>query len=197
MQSNASVKLYDLNSILSLASNEVRGIYESFYKAFRRPMKEVGLTDIFMLITRDKAKAIGKEVALKLMSNENENGADFSFTIHETPSSSSQVFFQAKVAKRKGDNVFCDFLYESKKTNHGVTVLEYQNLLLAGYAKSKKADAYYIVYDYETVWWVNAFALAKWFDEGGFKDPSDDQICIEAFNNLARRSFFEAMQDSK
>ncbi|KLO89409.1 uncharacterized protein LW93_1468 [Fusarium fujikuroi] len=189
---STSVTDQDLNSILSAGSNAVQDIYKRFGTYFPgQKMREVGLTDIFMVIAQEKAENENKNVKFGRSYNENTTGSDFEVMVN----GGYRVFFQAKIGKKLGKETYSDFLYESKRTVNGQTILEYQNLLLAEYAKQQGAHAYYVIYDEKAVWWINATALGNWLGKSGVTG-SNNEICLAAFKELAKTSYLDAYLDA-
>ncbi|KAF5640412.1 hypothetical protein F52700_3562 [Fusarium sp. NRRL 52700] len=185
MVSTAVTTQEELNKILSAGSQSVMDIYQRFRKQFPgQRMKEVGLTDVFMMVAQENSPT---GVKFELRYDENQTGCDFQVTFN----GDCQVFFQAKVAKKQGNNTYANFLYESKRDD----LPDYQNVLLAEYAKKNKTAAYYIIYDEKEVSWVNAIVLQNWILKTGNLPREETQVCIAAFKALARTSYIDALND--
>ncbi|EWG44730.1 hypothetical protein FVEG_15711 [Fusarium verticillioides 7600] len=182
----------ELDEILSAGSNNVREIYARFRHVFpTKSMKEIGLTDIFLMTAQGTARDANKAVNFEWMSEENKYGCDFSVEFNNGVLANHKVYFQAKVVQKDGPGDYCDFLYESKRKDGKETILEYQNLLLANFAQKNNTEAYYVIYDDTAVYWVNAIALKNWLDRSGVHG-TDMGICIRAFTVLAKTSYLAA-----
>ncbi|KAF5601775.1 hypothetical protein FPCIR_2209 [Fusarium pseudocircinatum] len=191
LSTSVTVTDEDLNKILGAASKEVQNIYQRFQTKFPNlQMREVGLTDLFILRAQETADQEKKPVKFDLSKNENQKGSDFELTIN----GGRQIFFQAKILKSSSKGLYGDFLYESKKKVDDQVILEYQNLLLVECARKNNTQAYYVIYEDKTVRWVNAAALANWLGGSG-KTGSNVAISVEAFENLAKASYLEATKD--
>ncbi|KAF5671917.1 hypothetical protein FDENT_10763 [Fusarium denticulatum] len=185
----------ELDEIFLAGSTSVQQIYQQFRHVFpTKLMKEIGLTDIFLMTAQGTAHNTNKNVKFEWMSKENKYGCDFSVEFNNGISQNHKVFFQAKVVQNDGQGNYCDFLYESKRKDGDKTILEYQNLLLANFAKESNTEAYYVIYDATAVYWVNATALKNLFNSGGVHG-TDMGICIQAFTVLAKTSYLAAKDD--
>ncbi|KXH49591.1 hypothetical protein CNYM01_05905 [Colletotrichum nymphaeae SA-01] len=184
----------ELNIILSAGSNAVTNAYQLFRLVFPgRSMMEIGLTDTFLMQAQAVASAHGKDAFFEWTNNENITGSDFMVQVNQSQMKDKcNVLFQAKVAKTAEGGTYADFFYESAKTIGRVKVWDYQNILLANYAKKNGCEAYYVIYDVKEVRWVNVFALAKWFDENDKEKMTNVKYLIDAFKALAKTSFLEA-----
>ncbi|KXH44479.1 hypothetical protein CSIM01_08765 [Colletotrichum simmondsii] len=189
----------ELNMMLSAGSEAVTSAYKQFRLVFReRSMMEIGLTDTFLMQAQTVASGHGKDAFFEWSNNENVTGCDFAVTVNSHQTNESQqtngysILFQAKVAKTAEGGTYADFFYESAKTIGRVKVWDYQNILLANYAKKNGFEAYYVIYDVKEVRWVNVFALATWFDENDKEKMTNVNYLIKTFNALAKTSFTEA-----
>ncbi|KAI3534472.1 hypothetical protein CSPX01_12089 [Colletotrichum filicis] len=90
-------------------------------------MMEIGLTDTFIMHAQMEYSSQGKDAFFEWSNDENETGS--------------------KVAKTTEDGTYADFFYESAKTIGRVKVQDYQNILLAKYAKENGFEAYIRKYE--------------------------------------------------
>ncbi|KAK1543170.1 hypothetical protein CPAR01_03803 [Colletotrichum paranaense] len=198
------VSLQELSMLLSAGSEAVTNAYQQFRLVFQeRSMMEIGLTDTFLMQAQTVASGNGKDAFFEWSNNENVTGCDFAVTVnsHQTngphQTNGYSILFQAKVAKTAEGGTYADFFYESAKTIGRVKVQEYQNILLANYAKKNKFEAYYVIYDVKEVRWVNVFALARWFDQTDKTKMTNVDYLIDAFKALAKTSFLEAREETE
>ncbi|KAG7074783.1 hypothetical protein JMJ76_0011253 [Colletotrichum scovillei] len=167
----------ELIMMLSAGSKAVTTAYQSFRSVFReRSMMEIGLTDTFIMHAQVLFSSEGKDAFFEWSNNENVTGCDFAVTVNSHQTNGYGILFQGLSAKTIGR----------------VKVQEYQNILLANYAKKNKCEAYYVIYDVKEVRWVNVFALAKWFDGNDKGKMTNVEYLIKTFNALAKTSFTEA-----
>ncbi|EXF85390.1 hypothetical protein CFIO01_04398 [Colletotrichum fioriniae PJ7] len=133
----------ELNAILSAGSNAVTNAYQQFRLVFPgRSMMEIGLTDTFITQAQMLSSGNTKDAFFEWSNNENITGSDFVVKVNKNQTTDKfDVLFQAKVAKKEGQDTYADFLYESTKTIGRVKVMEYQNILLAQYAKETSSEA--------------------------------------------------------
>ncbi|KAF4472271.1 hypothetical protein FALBO_827 [Fusarium albosuccineum] len=193
---NGAVNNVDLDKILQAGANKVVQSYTSFRTIFpKRSMMEVGLTDTFMMGAQAYAAAYHLDASLDWYTQENITGCDFGITVNQNQQNGPKdIYFQAKVAKRdKLGIIYADFLYESTRKIGRQTVLNYQNILLADYAKANNAEAYYVIFDANQVYWVNALYLKNYFDKTPAQAGQSDTLwCIKAWQKLAYTTFLDA-----
>ncbi|KAK1530988.1 uncharacterized protein CCOS01_06091 [Colletotrichum costaricense] len=184
----------ELITMLSAGSKAVTNAYQRFRGVFpKRSMMEIGLTDTFIMHAQMEYSSQGKDAFFEWSNNENETGCDFMVKVNQSQVGNKRVMlFQAKVAKTTEDGTYADFFYESAKTIGRVKVQDYQNILLAKYAKENGFEAYYVIYDVKEVWWVDVFALAEWFDKNDKAKMTNVNYLIETFKALAKTSILEA-----
>ncbi|KAF5981548.1 salicylate hydroxylase [Fusarium coicis] len=195
MEFNNVTTTVELDEILSAGSTNVREIYARFRLVFpTKLMKEIGLTDIFLMTAQGRARDANKAVKFEWMSEENKYGCDFSVEFNNGVLTNRKVYFQAKVVQKDGPKDYFDFLYESKTKDGKKTILEYQNLLLAEFAHKNNTEAYYVIYDDTAVHWVNVIALKNWLDRSGVHG-TNMSICIRGFTELAKTSYLAAKDD--